>query len=65
MHFIEEKYASDETNWWAPNVSGMEAMLRSSGFDILQHPIPEVWLCRSARPPDGEGAVHPAPGSGR
>jgi tRNA (mo5U34)-methyltransferase len=65
MHFIEKKYAGDATNWWAPNVSGMEAMLRSSGFEILQHPIPEVWLCRAAGLPKGEGAVHPARGSGR
>jgi len=65
MHFIEDKYANDETNWWAPNVSGMEAMLRSSGFEILQHPIPEVWLCRGAGDPQGEGAVHPARGGGR
>jgi len=65
MHFIEDKYANDETNWWAPNVSGMEAMLRSSGFEILQHPIPEVWLCRGAGEPQGQGAVHPARGGGR
>jgi tRNA (mo5U34)-methyltransferase len=65
MHFIERKYANDETNWWAPNVSGMEAMLRSSGFDILQHPIPEVWLCQGAGKPDGEGAVYPARGGRR
>jgi tRNA (mo5U34)-methyltransferase len=60
LHFIERKYAGDQTNWWVPNVSGMEAMLRSSGFDILEHPIPEVWLCRAARQPDGEGPVYPA-----
>jgi len=65
MHFIENKYADDETNWWAPNVSGMEAMLRSSGFELLHHPIPEVWLCRAAGIPAGEGAVHPARGGGR
>jgi tRNA (mo5U34)-methyltransferase len=65
MHFIERKYAADPTNWWAPNVSAMEAMLRSSGFEILQHPIPEVWLCRAAGHPQGEGAVHPARGAGR
>jgi tRNA (mo5U34)-methyltransferase len=60
MHFIENRYADDGTNWWAPNVSGMEAMLRSSGFELLQHPIPEVWLCRAAGDPAGEGAVYPA-----
>ena len=62
MHFIEQKYAADQTNWWAPNVSCMEAMLRSSGFELLQHPIPEVWLCRAAGRPGGEGAVYPARG---
>jgi tRNA (mo5U34)-methyltransferase len=65
MHFIERKYAADPTNWWAPNVSCMEAMLRSSGFSILEHPIPEVWLCRIAGTPRGEGPVHPAGGAGR
>jgi tRNA (mo5U34)-methyltransferase len=62
MHFIEHKYAGDQTNWWAPNLSAMEAMLRSAGFEIVQHPIPEVWLCRAAGRPQGEGPVHPAPG---
>jgi len=65
MHFVERKYAGDPTNWWAPNVPAMEAMLRSSGFEILQHPIPEVWLCRAAGRPSGEGAVYPARGEGR
>jgi tRNA (mo5U34)-methyltransferase len=65
MHFVEHKYAGDQTNWWAPNVSCMEAMLRSSGFAILQHPIPEVWLCRIADHPSGEGVVYPARGGGQ
>ncbi|MFL5408029.1 MAG: TIGR04290 family methyltransferase [Myxococcales bacterium] len=65
MHFIEEKYAGDQTNWWAPNVSGMEAMLRSCGFRIVEHPIPEVWLCRADGRPAGEGAVYPARGGQR
>jgi tRNA (mo5U34)-methyltransferase len=65
MHFIEQKYAGDQTNWWAPNVSAMEAMLRSSGFEIVQHPIPEVWLCRAAGHPRGEGPVYPARGGAR
>jgi tRNA (mo5U34)-methyltransferase len=65
MHFIEHKYAGDQTNWWSPNLSAMEAMLRSSGFAIVQHPIPEVWLCRAAGKPAGEGAVYPARGGER
>ncbi len=52
MYFIEQRYAGDETNWWIPNRSCMEAMLRSSGFDILQHVPSEVFLCRRREMPD-------------
>ena len=34
MHFIEHHYSGDCTNWWIPNRACVEAMLRSSGFDI-------------------------------
>ena len=46
MYFIEQKYAGDATNWWIPNLACVEAMLRSSGFEILQHPESEVFVCR-------------------
>jgi tRNA (mo5U34)-methyltransferase len=46
MYFIEHKYAGDPTNWWIPNRACTEAMLRSSGFDIIAHPEEEVYLCR-------------------
>jgi tRNA (mo5U34)-methyltransferase len=46
MYFIEKKYAGDQTNWWIPNRACAEAMLRSSGFEILQHPESEVFICR-------------------
>ncbi|HZH03818.1 MAG TPA: TIGR04290 family methyltransferase [Myxococcaceae bacterium] len=46
MHFIEGKYAGDQTNWWVPNRSGTEAMLRSAGFEVLSRPVREVYLCR-------------------
>jgi tRNA (mo5U34)-methyltransferase len=46
MFFVEESYANDQTNWWIPNRAGAEAMLRSSGFEILEHPEPEVFICR-------------------
>lgn len=45
-YFIEKKYASDPTNWWIPNRAGAEAMLRSSGLDIVSHPEEETWICR-------------------
>jgi tRNA (mo5U34)-methyltransferase len=46
LHFIEQSYAGDPTNWWIPNRACAEAMLRSSGFEILEHPEAEVYLCR-------------------
>ena len=46
MYFIEHRYAGDPTNWWIPNRACTEAMLRSSGFDIIAHPEDEVFVCR-------------------
>jgi tRNA (mo5U34)-methyltransferase len=46
MHFIEHEYSNDWTNWWVPNRACVEAMLRSSGFDIVDHPEEEVYLCK-------------------
>jgi tRNA (mo5U34)-methyltransferase len=46
--FIEKKYAGDETNWWIPNNAALEALLRSAGFEILDHPEDEVYVCRAA-----------------
>ncbi len=63
MQFIEHRYANDPTNWWVPNRACAEAMLRSSGFEIIGHPEDEVYVCRSvALPPapDGPRAVYPA-----
>ncbi len=65
MHFIEHRYAHDETNWWVPNRSCVEAMLRSSGFKIEARPEHEVYLCRwqpLAVPPDGPHCVYPTKG---
>ena len=63
MHFIEHQYAHDWTNWWAPNTACSVAMLRSSGFEILDHPESEVFLCRRATRPTEAGAVSPAQGA--
>jgi tRNA (mo5U34)-methyltransferase len=59
MHFIEHEYAGDPTNWWVPNRSGAEAMLRSAGFVILDHPEIEVFICRRG-PSPFQGAAYPA-----
>jgi tRNA (mo5U34)-methyltransferase len=46
LHFVERRYSHDQTNWWVPNRACVEAMLRSSGFLIADHPEDEVYLCR-------------------
>jgi tRNA (mo5U34)-methyltransferase len=60
LHFIENRYADDPTNWWAPNRACVEAMLRSSGFVIAAHPEDEVYLCRKGVRPQSEGSVYPS-----
>jgi tRNA (mo5U34)-methyltransferase len=62
LHFIEHRYADDPTNWWVPNRAGVEAMLRSAGFAITEHPEDEVYICRRVAAPQGAGAVYPARG---
>lgn len=48
MYFIEKKYSGDPTNWWIPNRACTEALLRSSGFEVIDHPEKEVYICRPA-----------------
>ena len=62
LHFIEQRYSHDETNWWVPNRACTEAMLRSAGFAIESQPELEVYVCRAepvAVPPDGPHCVYP------
>lgn len=61
LHFVEKSYSHDPTNWWVPNAACAEAMLRSAGFAILEHPEQEVYLCRVADRP-ADAAVYPARG---
>jgi len=60
MHFIEHDYAHDWTNWWAPNAACSMAMLRSAGFEILEHPEDEVYVCRAVERRSPWGPVYPA-----
>ena len=60
LHFIEHEYANDWTNWWAPNAACSAAMLRSAGFQILEQPEEEVFVCRRIERPTAAGAVYPA-----
>ncbi len=60
LHFVEKKYSGDPTNWWIPNRACAEAMLRSAGFEPVQHPAPEVFLCRRVElaSPEEDPALH-------
>jgi tRNA (mo5U34)-methyltransferase len=49
MYFIERQYAGDPTNWWIPNRAGVEALIRSAGFEIVARPEAEVFVCRRRR----------------
>ena len=49
MYFIEQSYANDPTNWWIPNRGAVEAMLRSSGLEIVAHPESETFVCEPRR----------------
>jgi tRNA (mo5U34)-methyltransferase len=60
LHFVEQLYAHDLTNWWVPNRACAEAMLRSAGFVIESHPEHEVYVCRRTAAPFGAGAAYPS-----
>ncbi|HEY0759665.1 MAG TPA: TIGR04290 family methyltransferase [Acidisarcina sp.] len=63
LHFVEHSYCGDQTNWWLPNRAGAEAMLRSSGFEIVARPEEEVYLCKWKpvdTPAEGSRCVYPA-----
>jgi tRNA (mo5U34)-methyltransferase len=45
MAFVEHRVDGDPTNWWVPSAAGVEALLRSSGFRVLQRPEHEFYLC--------------------
>ncbi|MGH9583448.1 MAG: TIGR04290 family methyltransferase [Bryobacteraceae bacterium] len=57
MHFVENSYSEDPTNWWIPNRACAEAMLRGAGFLIDSVPEPEVFICRC----DRHAYLHPLP----
>jgi tRNA (mo5U34)-methyltransferase len=55
MYFVEKQYSHDPTNWWIPNRACLEAMLRSAGFEILDRPEEEVYICRRRLSGDRSG----------
>jgi tRNA (mo5U34)-methyltransferase len=58
LYFIEKRYAGDPTNWWIPNRAAVEGMLRSAGFEIVDHPETEVFVCRYRPLPNGPRAIY-------
>jgi tRNA (mo5U34)-methyltransferase len=56
MHFVEQGYSGDPTNWWIPNRACVEAALRSAGFLIQENPEEEVYICRC-----NDSMPHPVP----
>ena len=46
LHFVEHEYCGDWSNWFLPNAAAAQAMLRSSGFDLVGQVEQEVYLCR-------------------
>jgi tRNA (mo5U34)-methyltransferase len=54
MSFIENRLATDPTNWWAPNHSCIEAMLRTCGLKVTARPGHEMYV---AKPADSVTAV--------
>jgi tRNA (mo5U34)-methyltransferase len=46
MAFVEHRLAGDPTNWWAPSAGAVEAMVRTSGLEVVSRPAHETWLCR-------------------
>ena len=59
LHFVEHRYADDPTNWWIPNRACVEAMLRSSGFEMTAHPEDEVYICRRVEANAASGQPFP------
>lgn len=46
MAFIEQRLDNDLTNWWAPNRSAVEAMARTSGFEVTASPDDEILIMK-------------------
>ncbi len=62
LHFVENSYAGDPTNWWIPNRACSEAMLRAAGFRIAARGHDEVMVCRLADTSAAD-AAHSAEGT--
>ena len=49
MMFIEKLYNSDPTNWWIPNHTALEPLLRSAGLKVVARPHSQLNCCGTGR----------------
>ena len=49
MHFIEQRYADDPTNWWAPNRAASAAMLMGASHSGARAPATAAAASRAER----------------
>jgi len=75
MAFIEHLYNSDPTNWWIPNPTALEPLLRSAGMKVIARPHTQVMVAEPERVlgkvvyeklvfpryAKPHGAIHPGP----
>lgn len=47
MFFIEKSLNNDYINWWAPNQSCVEAILRTCGFKVVAKSADEIFICET------------------
>ena len=73
--FIEKLYNRDPTNWWIPNYTALEPLLRSAGLKVVARPHPQVVVAEPEvyfgkqiyrklvfpRYGKRDGAIHPGP----
>jgi len=52
MAFVEHRLEGDPTNWWVPNRSCAEAMLRTCGMKVRERPGHEIYVCTPDHPRD-------------
>ena len=50
MAFVEHHLANDPTNWWVPDAGAVEAMVRTTGLQVVERPGHELWICERDRP---------------
>ena len=65
VELVEDRYDVVMANWvldYAGTPDLLEAMLRSAGFRILDHPEDEVYICTANPRHKEQGAVYPVKG---